>query len=248
MSLFSSKKFLIPLVSITSIGAVGIGTGVYYGINNNSNDIKPNEDTSKPTENNPSSNNPFIPNIELVDLQKLKDQINKESFDIHPLEANSGVNNNKVDLTKTINKNEVFAFNLLEEQITIKSSIDIPKSVSLNIMFDEMKNTVTELNNGKLHIKVGLNQTGNTSQIFDVELDGFKTPDEALTKLLDSKDKSLLMINPKDGMEKESYTTIEQLNSKSEIKLEPKVLRMAGEGNSVQEENEQTIKVSGLTT
>lgn len=247
MSIFT-KKLLIPLVLIGTVGLVGTGTGIYFATFNNQ--VESNIDKQENSEaNNNINNQPIQPNVELVNLKTLKAQINQDKVVINALDEKQ---NNKVDLTKTLTKSNIYAFNVKNHQLNL-ANVSIPDSVTWTIKLDESKNKIVDLNNGKLHVIVTLFQTGNNPENVELEINGFKGLDETFSKLFDTNDKTLLKIDPKMGSDNDSYATIEKLNAITVTKVSNPSALITNHNEAVvnrmssEQENKET-SISGLTT
>lgn len=253
MALTKSIKLLLTIGSVVGIGAIGIGTGLGLGlndvaVNNSSFDKEFNE--NKTTNNSPNFS---LNTTNKVDLNDLLTRIDQSSIIIHPffskdeLRTNPIRNDAVVNTNATVNRSDVFAFNLKKQQLGLKG-VEISEDVSVNLSFDETKNTTTNLNNGLLSVRIDLSQTGNVLATKVIDLKGFKTPDMTLKKLLTSSSQQTplvtLSITPQMSGDTIPFTSIEQLNAVTEIK--PKAALHAQSDENVTSTN--STKESGLTT
>lgn len=264
MALSKTSKLLLSISCVVGIGAIGIGTGLGISANNSQSNLNSNEFDSSLDTTNPVTK----PNssLNLTDLDKLINEINESSIVIHPFytkeelaKLNKNNLENKVEVVNTnitVEKTNLFAFNVKKQQLSLKSTVQIDNDVSVELKLNEQKNTVSSLNQGKLSIDINLSQTGNTLKQKTLDLTGFKTPDEELIKLFASsnmgetmqKNSAVLEITPmmQSGNSME-FVSLEQLNSTNTITADSiRTLRTESEGEDASKQ--QTKTETGLTT
>lgn len=249
MALSKSRKLLLTISSIGAVGTVGLGMGLGLALSNSeSNNVS--DDNNFSTNTNPNSNNPSLASsINLVNLNNLLSQINDSSIVIHPyfteeeLKVNSSnkVSNSVVNTQKIVNKADIFAFNVAKSQLGLSSDVEIDSDVSVDLGFESSKNTVANLNSGKLSITIKLTQTGNNSVTKTIDLNGFKTPVNDLINLLSSSDESAeennktqLQITPANSSgQMMQYVSLEQLNSITDVASIPIAQSLREEDNEL---------------
>lgn len=154
MTFFKSKKFLIPTIVLSTIAIVGIGTGIGIATSNNS---------------------------KYINLKRFLRNINENSIVIKNL-SNNNQNNSRIrtrrngdqEPSKFIKREEIFAFNVLQEQVELVESISIPDGVNLSLNIGNNLNSASNLNQGELNVLVTIEQENNGIETKKVSLKGFK--------------------------------------------------------------------------
>lgn len=254
-----SKKALIAIGASLATTTVVIGTTAGVIVNNQANTVQSN--LSTPIEEVDKQNQPTKSETTLIDLAK---KINKEAIFIKKLDGDAL---NDLNKKETIDISSTYAFNVLTKQLFLKEeTIKLPQDITATFNLDIEQNTASNLNSGRLNVKVTLKNTKDSTQATTdaIELNGFKvaTISEDLKSLFENEGKDFqIKIDPKkDNRNGFEFIDLELLNStftrqiakqpsrSSLVNRHDSQVASLGQDESEEDEETQTVSETGLTS